>query len=75
MFDIELAAVTGAASPASPTSPCTKVCRINATSGFCEGCWRTLAEIGAWSQLDDAAKREVCDQLAQRSLTVLHPKP
>ena len=67
MLDTELAAVTGAA------SPCTKVCRINATTGLCEGCWRSLAEIGAWSQLNDAAKREVCDQLAQRSLNPMQP--
>jgi uncharacterized protein len=49
-------------------SPCNKVCRIDASTGWCEGCLRTLHEIGAWSQLDDADKREVVEQLAQRKL-------
>jgi uncharacterized protein len=49
-------------------SPCNKVCRIDANTGWCEGCLRTLHEIGAWSQLDDADKREVVEQLAQRKL-------
>ena len=47
-------------------SPCNKVCRIDASTGWCEGCLRTLHEIGAWSQLDDADKREVVIQLGQR---------
>jgi uncharacterized protein len=49
-------------------SPCNKVCRIDARTGWCEGCLRTLHEIGAWSQLDDADKRDVVEQLAQRKL-------
>jgi hypothetical protein len=28
-------------------SPCTGVCTINA-SGHCQGCFRTLDEIGSW---------------------------
>ena len=38
---------------ASP-SPCIDVCRMDARSGWCEGCLRTLDEIAAWSTLDDA---------------------
>ncbi len=49
-------------------SPCNKVCRIDASTGWCEGCLRTLTEIGAWSQIDDADKREVMRQLDQRRL-------
>ncbi len=52
-------------------SPCNKVCRIDANTGWCEGCLRTLHEIGAWSQLDDADRREVVIQLDQRKLRVL----
>lgn len=45
---------------ASPVpSPCISVCRMDAAGTVCEGCWRTLAEIAAWSTLDDAAKRAV----------------
>ncbi|MBI5720461.1 MAG: DUF1289 domain-containing protein [Burkholderiales bacterium] len=40
-------------------SPCINICRMEAASGLCEGCLRTLDEIAAWSQLSDAAKRDV----------------
>ena len=52
-------------------SPCNKVCRIDASTGWCEGCLRTLVEIGEWSQLDDADKREVITQLDQRRVRLL----
>ena len=29
-------------------SPCISVCRMDAVSGLCEGCFRTLDEIAAW---------------------------
>lgn len=47
-------------------SPCINVCRMDAASGWCEGCLRTLDEIAAWGQLDDAAKRSVLLQLRER---------
>ena len=40
-------------------SPCVSVCRMDAASGLCEGCCRTLDEIAAWSQMDDEDKRAV----------------
>lgn len=40
-------------------SPCIDVCRMDAASGLCEGCLRTIDEIAAWSRMDDAAKRRV----------------
>lgn len=51
--------------PAVP-SPCIDVCRIDAASGLCEGCLRTLDEIATWSGLDDDAKRAVWQRLAVR---------
>ena len=47
-------------------SPCNNVCRIDEASGWCLGCWRTIAEIAAWSSLDDAGKRAVLDALPLR---------
>jgi len=35
-------------------------------TGWCEGCLRTIDEIVRWSMLDNAAKRRICDALAQR---------
>jgi predicted Fe-S protein YdhL (DUF1289 family) len=47
-------------------SPCISVCRIDASSGLCVGCQRTLQEIAVWSTLDDAAKRDVWHTIAAR---------
>ncbi len=47
-------------------SPCTSVCRMDARTGWCEGCLRTLDEIAAWAELDDADKRVVWRRLDER---------
>ena len=47
-------------------SPCVSVCRMGEASGLCEGCWRTLDEIRAWSRLDDAGKRAVWARIERR---------
>ncbi len=50
-------------------SPCNSVCRVDARTGFCEGCLRTIDEIIAWSTLSDDEKRDVWDALALRKST------
>ncbi len=47
-------------------SPCISVCRIDAASGFCEGCLRTIDEIAHWSLLDDDERRTILAEVAQR---------
>jgi len=47
-------------------SPCNSVCRMDARTGLCEGCWRTLDEIAGWSVMDDDEKRAVWNALAER---------
>jgi uncharacterized protein len=49
-------------------SPCINVCRMDAASGLCEGCQRTLGEIAAWSTMADDDKRAVWQRLEQRRL-------
>ena len=61
--------MTGAirsANPALVPSPCTDVCRIDASTGWCEGCFRTIDEIAAWGALGDRARRDVWKQLPVR---------
>lgn len=58
------AAATPEGSPVP--SPCVSLCRIDAASGLCEGCWRSLDEIAAWSRMSDADKRQVWQTLALR---------
>ena len=53
--------------PASAiVSPCTSVCAMDAHTGLCRGCFRTLDEIAAWSVLDDEARRAVMADLPAR---------
>ncbi|VXC63139.1 conserved hypothetical protein [Burkholderia sp. 8Y] len=47
-------------------SPCVDICRMNPQTNFCDGCFRTLDEIAAWSAYDDAAKRSVLARVASR---------
>ena len=47
-------------------SPCTSVCTIDAATGWCAGCLRTIDEIAAWGSLDESAKREVWKRLPAR---------
>jgi predicted Fe-S protein YdhL (DUF1289 family) len=58
---------------ASIDSPCISVCRIQADSGWCEGCFRSIPEITAWSRADDAEKRQVWRLIAQRALQASRP--
>ena len=55
-------------SDAGVASPCTDVCRMDASTGLCEGCLRTIDEIVAWSSMNEDAKRAVWVQLASRSI-------
>jgi uncharacterized protein len=57
-------------------SPCISVCRVDADSGWCEGCLRTLDEIAAWGGLGNDAKRgvwRIIEQRAAVSLAVFNP--
>jgi predicted Fe-S protein YdhL (DUF1289 family) len=56
----------GAAQPVP--SPCLSICRMDASTGWCEGCFRTLEEIAAWGSLDDDARRALWRLIEQRAL-------
>jgi len=48
-------------------SPCISVCRMDAASGLCEGCMRTLDEIAAWGMMDNRARRAVWQLIEKRA--------
>ena len=52
-------------------SPCRNVCRMDAASGQCEGCLRTIDEIAGWASRDDADKRRIWAALPERAKTWL----
>ncbi len=52
--------------PIDIPSPCIGVCRLDADSGFCEGCLRTVEEIATWTGLAPAEKMDVLKRLKER---------
>ena len=52
-------------------SPCISVCRMDAATGWCEGCLRTLDEIAGWGMQDDSVRRAVWQRIEQRALAQL----
>jgi len=51
---------------AEVASPCVNVCRMDAASGYCEGCRRSLEEIACWSVYGPAEKHAVLARLPAR---------
>jgi len=47
-------------------SPCVAVCQMQADTGWCWGCRRTLNEIGQWSALDVDGQRAVWQAISDR---------
>jgi acyl dehydratase len=48
--------VNAAAEDDAVPSPCVDVCRMNAETGFCDGCFRTIDEIAGWSAYDSETR-------------------
>lgn len=47
-------------------SPCVRECVIDAASGWCRGCYRTLGEISCWTTYTPAQQRALLLQLDLR---------
>lgn len=54
-------------------SPCISVCRMTEDRSRCEGCFRTIDEIRAWSGADSARRRAIWVQLLQRAGAAVPP--
>lgn len=48
-------------------SPCQNVCQMDAATGLCGGCLRTLQEIATWGSMGTEGRRAVWDRIAQRA--------
>jgi predicted Fe-S protein YdhL (DUF1289 family) len=54
---------------AEEASPCVHLCLIDAPTGLCAGCYRTLHEIAAWIDLSADERRAIMDRaIARRAL-------
>ena len=62
----ELAREVPASPPGKVPSPCLSICRMDAVTGLCEGCLRTLDEIATWGMADDAARRAIWMRIGER---------
>jgi predicted Fe-S protein YdhL (DUF1289 family) len=47
-------------------TPCVDVCEIDAASGLCIGCGRTIDEIAGWSQMSPEDRRGIMATLPAR---------
>ena len=48
-------------------TPCVRVCEIDAASGLCKGCQRSLWEIAHWGAMPVADRRRIMDELPHRA--------
>ena len=53
-------------SDAPPVSPCINVCQLDARTGLCRGCYRTLDEISVWSEASDNDKLLILESVVKR---------
>ena len=65
------AAVTMVAAESTPIrtmieSPCVKICTLDARSGLCLGCGRTVDEIARWTEMSAAERARVMGGLPWR---------
>lgn len=47
-------------------SPCINRCTLDAARNLCQGCWRTLDEITAWSRITNTERLEILANVARR---------
>jgi hypothetical protein len=47
-------------------TPCVKICTLDARSGLCLGCGRTIDEIARWSAMSPAVRSRVVGELPGR---------
>jgi len=55
-------------------SPCAKICTLDARSGLCLGCGRSIDEIARWSAISTAERAQVISKLPAR-LVGRQPEP
>ncbi len=47
-------------------SPCVNICTLDARSGLCLGCGRSIDEISRWSTMDAAERARIMGELPSR---------
>ncbi len=52
--------------PAPVAPPCVSICIIDAPTGLCAGCYRTLDEIAGWVDFSGGERQALLSILAER---------
>ena len=47
-------------------SPCVSICKLNKSTGFCEGCFRTKNEIALWPSMNNDERLSLLPMLRER---------
>lgn len=47
-------------------TPCVKICTLDARSGLCLGCGRTVDEIARWTAMSTAERQRIMGELPAR---------
>ena len=47
-------------------SPCISICKLNKSTGFCDGCFRTINGISQWPSMTDVERMSLIETLRQR---------
>jgi predicted Fe-S protein YdhL (DUF1289 family) len=47
-------------------SPCVNICTLDASSGLCRGCGRTIDEIARWSTMEGTERGSIMAELPAR---------
>ena len=47
-------------------SPCVSICKLNKSTGFCEGCYRTENEIALWTSMNNDERLSLLPILRER---------
>ncbi|MBM9576696.1 DUF1289 domain-containing protein [Leptospira sp. 201903070] len=55
-------------------SPCNKICTMDFETGYCEGCFRTIEEIGNWSRYSDLEREKLFLTIQARKDEILSRK-
>jgi predicted Fe-S protein YdhL (DUF1289 family) len=63
---VTMVAADAAPGPTMIESPCVKICTLDARSGLCLGCGRTIDEIARWTAMSAAERSRVIGELPGR---------
>jgi predicted Fe-S protein YdhL (DUF1289 family) len=68
LLEASIATLAAMDAPPKPiVTPCTQVCEMNVTTGWCYGCHRTREEIAGWRGYSDAAREVIMARLKERA--------